>query len=521
MAQSQRHPPMAGARVTSLGTLASRILGMVRDMATAALLGLSHGGVMDAFVIAFRIPNLSRRLFGEGALAASYLPVVSAELEKDRAGAWRLVSVGLTWLAILLVVLVVLAEGLCGLVWLVWGDVPGVALLVGLAAVMMPYLLFICLAAQVAATLHALSRFTVPALVPAVLNLCWIVTAWLVAPRLTDDKQAQAYLLAVSVLVAGLLQLGIQLPALRASGFRFDYNWAASRAALGQIVRAMGPMVLGLTITQINTLADSLIAWGLAAAGGPAQQIAWLPGGLHYPMRQGAAAAIYYGERLYQFPLGILGMAVATAIFPLLSRHAARGDRGKLGHDLTLGLRMVLFLGVPAGVGLILLADPLARLLFQRGEFTAHDAARTARMIACYATGVWAYCALPVLVRGYYALGDRMTPVRVGLAAVGLNLALNLLLVWPLALPAQDPAGLVATGRHGRTDRPGHAPDGRRRLHCPGTDRAGPGPGESTGPCVRAPNRRPGRLLCGPLALQPQRAETPARRSRLGKRGEP
>ena len=446
MAGSKRHPLIAGARVTSLGTLVSRILGMVRDMATAALLGLSGGGVMDAFVIAFRIPNLFRRLFGEGALAASYLPVLSAELEKNRAGAWQLVSVGLTWLAILLVVLVVLAEGVCGLVWLVWGDVPGVALLVGLAAVMMPYLLFICLAAQVAATLHALSHFSVPALVPAVLNLCWIFAAWIVAPHVTDDKHAQAYVLAVSVLIAGLLQLGIQLPVLRASGFRFDYNWAASRAALGQIARAMGPMVLGLTITQINTLADSLIAWGLASAEGPAQRIAWLPGEVHYPMRQGAAATIYYGERLYQFPLGILGMAVATAIFPLLSRHAARGDHRKLGHDLALGLRMVLLLGVPAGVGLIMLADPLARLLFQRGEFTADDAARTARMIACYASGVWAYCALPVVVRGYYALGDRMTPVRVGLAAVGLNLTLNLLLIWPLAEAGLAVATSVAAG---------------------------------------------------------------------------
>jgi putative peptidoglycan lipid II flippase len=188
-----------------------------------------------------------------------------------------------------------------------------------------------------------------------------------------------------------------------------------------------------LAITQINTLADSLIAWGLAAAPGGPERVTWLDGAVRYPMQQGAAAAIYYGERLYQFPLGILGLAVATAIFPLLSRHAARGDRQKLGADMTLGLRLVLFLGVPAGVGLIMLARPLARLLFERGQFTSDDTARTARMIATYATGVWAYCALPVLVRGFYALSDRMTPVRVGLMAVALNLALNLLLIWPLA----------------------------------------------------------------------------------------
>jgi putative peptidoglycan lipid II flippase len=433
MAGRDRHPLIAGARVTSLGTLASRVLGVVRDVATAALLGLSGGGVMDAFVIAFRIPNLFRRLFGEGALAASYLPVLAARLEQDRAAAWQLVSVGLTWLTVLLAVLVVLSEAVCGLVWLAWGDEPGVSLLVGLSATMMPYMLFICLAAQLAATLHALSHFSTPAFVPVVLNVCWLVGAWVVAPYFAPDKQAQAYVLAVSILVAGVFQAVVQLPVLRASGFRFDYNWAASRAAIRQVAVAMGPMVLGLAVTQINTLADSLIAWGLAAAPGGPERVAWLGGVVRYPMQQGAAAAIYYGERLYQFPLGILGLAVATAIFPLLSRHAARGDRQKLGADMTLGLRLVLFLGVPAGVGLIMLARPLARLLFERGQFTPDDTARTARMIATYATGVWAYCALPVLVRGFYAVSDRMTPVRVGLVAVALNVTLNLLLIWPLA----------------------------------------------------------------------------------------
>jgi putative peptidoglycan lipid II flippase len=388
---------------------------------------------MDAFVIAFRIPNLFRRLFGEGALAASYLPVLTAELEQDHAAGWQLVSVALTWLAVLLTVLVVLGEAACALVWMAWGDAPGVSLLIGLTATMMPYMLFICLAAQLAATLHALSHFTTPAFVPVVLNVCWLAGAWLAARYFAPDKQAQAYVLAVSILVAGVFQVGVQLPVLRALGFRFDYNWAASRAAVRRVALAMGPMVLGLAITQINTLADSLIAWGLAAAPGGPERVAWLGGAVRYPMQQGAAAAIYYGERLYQFPLGIVGLAVATAIFPLLSRHAARGDRTKLGADMTLGLRLVLLLGLPAGVGLILLAEPLARLLFERGQFTPGDTARTARMIATYATGVWAYCALPVLVRGFYAVSDRMTPVRVGLAAVAMNLSLNLLLIWPLA----------------------------------------------------------------------------------------
>ncbi len=433
MGSSERHPLISGARVTALGTLFSRVLGMARDIATASLFGLASGGVMDAFVVAIRVPNLFRRLFAEGALAASYLPVFTTVLENDRRRAWQLASVTMVWLAVFLTVVLLAAEAVCGLIWLAWGDMPGMDLLLGLTAAMLPYMVWICLAAQVAATLHALSHFATSALAPALLNICWLIAVLAIAPRFAPDQHAQAYVLAAAVLVAGVLQWGVQFCVLRAKGFRFDYNWAAGRDAIFRIILAMGPMVLGLAVTQVNTLLDSLIAWGLAAAPDGPQQIAWLGETVAYPMRQGAAASVYYGERLYQFPLGVLGVAVATAIFPLLSRHAARGDHHRLGADLTLGIRLVLLLGIPAGVGLIMLAQPLAQLLFQHGQFTAEDTARTAGMIACYATGVWAYCGLPVVVRGYYAMGDRLTPVRVGLAAVALNLTLNLTLIWPLA----------------------------------------------------------------------------------------
>ncbi len=432
MSGFERRTVLAGLRVTSLGTLASRVLGMIRDMATASLLGLSSGGVMDTFVVAFRIPNLFRSLFGEGALVASYLPALSAELEKDRTAAWRLASATLTWLAIVLAGLVLVGEAICGAAWLADGSAD-TRLLAGLSGVLLPYLVFICLAAQAAATLNALGHFSVPALAPTILNLCWLAGAWFVAPWFAPDKQAQAYVLAWAILVAGVLQFAVQWPMLRRLGFRFEYDFAASRTAFWRIVRAMAPVTLGLTVTRINTLLDSLMAWGLAAAPGTGGRIAWLGGAVRYPLTQGAAAAIYYGERLYQFPVGILGIALATAIFPLLSRHAARGDRRQMGADLTFGLRLVLFLGLPASAGLMLLAEPLARLLFERGQFTADDTARAARMIACYASGVWAYCALPVVVRGYYALGDLTTPVKVAVGAVALNVSLNLLLIWPLA----------------------------------------------------------------------------------------
>lgn len=432
MKWSRPHPLIAGASVTSLGILASRVLGMVRDVVTANVLGMS-GGVMDALAIALRIPNSFRRLFGEGALAVSYLPVVTQQLEEDRRRAWQLVSVALSLLVLLLTVLVVLAEGVCVLAWFAWGDLPGVKLLVGLTAVMLPYMLLICLAAQVATTLQALTHFSTPALAPSLLNVCWLAAIWFVTPHFAHNQPAQAYGIAIAVLISGVLQLGVQIPVLRALGFRFDFNWPATRPAIGLILRTMIPMTIGLAATQINTLMDSVIAWGLSAAPGGSDRIAWLGGTIHYPMQPGAVAAIYYGERLYQFPLGILGLAVATAIFPLLSRHAAKGNFDQLGSDLTLGLRLVMFLGIPAGMGLIMLAEPITRLLFEHGRFSIDDTARTARMIACYSLGVWAYCAMPVVVRGYYALGDRRTPVRVAWGIVGLNLVLNLVLIWPLA----------------------------------------------------------------------------------------
>jgi putative peptidoglycan lipid II flippase len=432
---SDFRPPtfLAGFWVTSLGTLASRVLGLVRDMATAALLGLGSGGAMDAFVVAFRIPNLFRRLFGEGALAASYLPVLAERLHHERASAWQLTSVVLTWLTIVLSVVVLVGEALCGALWLALGPASQERLLVGLLAIMLPYLLLGCLAAQVSATLQALGQFRMPAVAPTIMNLCWIVGAWWIAPAVARDEHAQAHWLAVFVLIGGLAQLAVQWPALLRLGFRFDYNWTAAREPARRVALAMLPLAAGYSVTQINTLIDSLLAWGLSAPTGGPQTIAWLGHRVAYPMQQGAAAAVYYGERFYQFPLGVLGLAVATVIFPRLAQHAVRGERGRVADELSAGLRFVWFLSLPAGVGLMMLAEPLARLCFERGEFTPADTERAGRMIYWYSTGVWAYCSLPVLARGFYALGDRKTQVVSSLLAVGVNLAMNLVLIWPLA----------------------------------------------------------------------------------------
>jgi putative peptidoglycan lipid II flippase len=431
MPKPPRHPLFSGVSATGLGTLVSRVLGVLRESAAAGLLGLSQGGVMDAYVVAFRIPNLFRRLFGEGAMTASYLPVLAEDLEQDRRRAWKLVSLATTTLLATLALVVVLAEAVCWGLRLAYGDLPGMRLVLGLTAVMLPYTIFICLAAMASATLQTLHEFRVPAMIPSVMNVCWLVTAWLIAPRISSDTAVQAYVMAWCVLVGGALQWFVQWPALRKLGFRFELDFAASRQALGRVARGMIPTTLGLAVLQINTLLDSLLARGFSVAPGEPDRIAWL-GGVRYPMAQGAAAAVWYGERIYQFPLGLLGIAVATVIFPLLSRHAARGDFARVGADLTLGLRLVLFGAVPAAAGLFFLAEPIAQLLFEHHHFTHADTLRAAAMIAAYSIGVWAYCASPVLVRGFYALNDRVTPLRIGLLTVGVNLAMNLVLIWPL-----------------------------------------------------------------------------------------
>ncbi len=417
----------SGLRVVSFCTLLSRVLGMVRDVGMAMLFGNSV--VMDAFSIAFRIPNLARRLFGEGALTAAFLPAFLREKETQGIdSAWRLASAVLAVLAITLAAGVIVTElFLWGL--LQWGSShPETVFLIKLIAIMLPYLVLICLAAQVSAVLHGLNHFTLPALLPIILNIFWIAAIWLLAPQFASQSM-QAIVISATIVGAGLLQFLAPLPQLYSLGFRFDKKWRFAQQQMKEMTTAMLPVIVGLSMTQLNTLADSLIAWSFSRPEWVTEQTA-TSFFSRYPLEAGTASALYFGQRLYQFPLGMIGVALGTVLFPLLSRHAQQKNFDAFRNDLGLGLRLNFVVGIPASLGLMILAEPITRLLFQRGNFNQQDVLQTATIIRAYASAVWAYCTLLLLHRGFYALEDRITPLKIGLGGVVLNLLLNFTFIW-------------------------------------------------------------------------------------------
>ena len=402
---------------------------MLRDQAMGALFGA--GPILDTFTVAFRLPNLARVLLGEGALTTAFLPVFVEELhERGRESAARVTWAVFASLSVVLCSLILLAEiGLWAIGnWITLSDEA--QLLRELTAILLPYVLLICLAAQVGAALNALGRFLWPALVPAVLNTVWLITLWLIVP-LWSDELTRVYVTAVFVVVGGGLQLLFPLPVLFSSGFGYRADWKMALDRVWKIASNMLPVIIGLSITQLNSVLDSLIAWGFTQPAGGVLRMP-LPGAPAYPLPEGTATALYLGQRLYQFPLGVFGVALGTVLFPLLTAHAQKGELPKLRIDLSLGIRLVVAIGLPASAGLMLIAHPLATLCFQYGKFDETAARATGDMIAAYGSGVWAYCGLLILQRGFYAVGDRITPMYVGLAAMLINIVLNLTLIWPL-----------------------------------------------------------------------------------------
>lgn len=437
------------AVLVSALTLLSRLTGLARDAVLAAAFGLST--VADAFFIGFLVPNLFRRLFGEGALTAAFIPNYTELRERDPLLARRFASLVLTLLTVLLLAITGVAE--LGLWWAASTMDPAstgkTALALHYTRIMLPYMPLICLVALAGGVLQVHKRFGPPAAAPLVLNAV-IIAATLFATRGfsasgVPGKQVGTAV-ALGVLIAGVLQLAWQLIVMhRTCGLTRCF------AGVGPQVRTMlimmGPMVLGLAVFQINAFMDALIAFFFAPPEGapPGSVVSLLGWSFEAPLRNGDVAALQWSQRLYQFPLGVFGIAIATAIFPALSAAAAKmtnndnaepsdspAASAEFAAILRQGLRLTVFIGLPASVGLLLVRVPLARVVYERGAFGLDDALRVATILAGYATSVWAYSMMHTVTRAFYALKDATTPLKVGLSMVALNLTLNLTLIWPL-----------------------------------------------------------------------------------------
>ena len=407
---------LAGSlRVISSWTLLSRVLGYARDALMAAVLGGSSWQV-DTFLTAFPIPNLFRRVFGEGALASAFLPVFSETRQREgEQAAWRFASFAFSLLTAALVVLAAVGEVVFWIVLRLGLATDRSALLLRLLLVLFPYLVPICLAALLASMLQALGRFGRPAFAPILLNLCWIGALGLLWwQRPGAEQETWVMVLAVAVLISGLLQMAVIYHGVRQCGGGLRWRWERADARLRQMLTLMLPAAVGAAVFQLNVLADRFIA-------------------LYAIPQPGGVLALYLGMRVIQFPLALIGIAMGTVALAALSDYVGREDEDGFRRTLASTLSGVMVLAVPASVGLMALAGPTVRLLFEWRAFSHQASMRTAGVLVFYGVGLWAYCLQHVLTRAYYARKDMRTPVRIGLPMVGVNLALNLALVGPLA----------------------------------------------------------------------------------------
>lgn len=421
------------ARTMAGLTLVSRFFGLARDSTLGIVLGF--GAVFDAFALAFMIPNLFRRLFGEGALAGAFVPRYGRLVRDGQAT----VAVALSRRVVALLVRVLLVIALLGsavlamLLVLADLDQRG-ALTAGLTLVSIWYMPLVCVAAILAAMLQVHGRFAIPAASPILLNLFIIGAAMVAVATVPADAGLwmRAAIIIAAVVAAGVVQVIWHLGGLA----RAHVIWSVAsddRAAAAQPYRQLLghwlPTMIGLAVFQINTLADGLIA--LFFSGEAGQTLGLFGRTLAYPMQLGSVAVVGAAARLYEFPLGVFGIAVATAIFPALARTS--DDRAAFSRLLRQGLRLAVFIGLPASVGLVLVRDLLPRAVYPTlGQLDPGDAARIGGVLLGYATAIWAYSANQILVRAFYAADRPTTPMWVSLAMVGLNLTLNLLLIWPL-----------------------------------------------------------------------------------------
>lgn len=406
-------------------TLLSRVLGLVREMVFSRVFGA--GIVMDAFIAAFRIPNLLRKFFAEGAFSQAFVPVIAEyranrsadearELIAQVTGTLGLVLFVITALGVLAapVLIAVFATGF------VDGD-GRYELAVGMLRFTFPYLLFISLTALAGAVLNTYRQFAVPAFTPVLLNVVLIVFALWVSPMLEEPAMGLAF----GVFAAGIVQLAFQLPFLLQARLLPLPRWGWAHAGVRRILKLMAPILFGSSVAQINILFDTWIASFLAAG-----SISWL----------------YYSDRLLEFPLGVFGIALATVILPSLSEQHAKDAVDSFSDTLDWALRCVAIIAVPAGLGLMLLAAPIIVTLFYGGAFTMTHVAMTSASLQAFAPGLVGFILIKILAPGYFARHDTRTPVKIGIRALVLGMVLNVVFVLLLLETGWAPphAGLAA-----------------------------------------------------------------------------
>ncbi|MCK9637636.1 MAG: murein biosynthesis integral membrane protein MurJ [Methylobacter tundripaludum] len=393
-------------------TLISRILGFIRDMLIAHIFGVDSA--TDAFFVAFKIPNFLRRLFAEGAFAHAFVPVLSDYKERGSKAALKQFidkTAGTLSVFLLLITLV----GVVAAPVLIMLLAPGFMwqgtqyeLSVQLLQITFPYLFFIALVAFAGGILNAHGKFAIPALTPVFLNICMIAAAIWLAPLMDEPVTALAW----GVFAAGVVQLLFQLPALMRLGLMPRPRLGFNDSGVKRIISLMLPAIFSVSVTQINLLLDTLIASFLTVG-----SVSWL----------------YYSDRLVEFPLGILGLALGTVILPNLAKSHAAEDTAAFSNSLDWGLRLVVLVGLPATIGLVMLAEPMLSTLFQYNEFGVSDVHFAGLSLKAYSLGLLGFILIKVLVPGFTSRGDMKTPVRYGVYAMLVSLGLNLALVFPLA----------------------------------------------------------------------------------------
>ncbi|HKV39925.1 MAG TPA: murein biosynthesis integral membrane protein MurJ, partial [Blastocatellia bacterium] len=418
------------AGIVGAAILVSRVLGLIREIIFAYFFGASKSFAFDAYVIAFRIPNLLRNLVAEGALSAAFVAVFSDYLAaKDEKEAMRLSSLVTTALILILIVIVIFGIILAPTVVTVLA--PGYraepakfALTVKLTRILMPFILVVTMAAKAMGALNAKDKFAVPALAGACFSAGSIIGGLTFAAFLTDPSFAhpvRAILadptvaiagMAYGALIGGFLQYVVQWPALRRAGFRYRPGLSFTHPGVRRILRLMTPAVVGAAALQVNVVVNSNFASSLPGNG----PVSWLA----------------YAFRLMQFPIGVFGIAISTATLPAVSRSAALGRMDQFRRTLATSLRLAFILTIPSAVGLIVLGGPIIALIFQRGGFTFEDTRHTAGALGFYAIGLAGYAAVRILAPAFYALDDAMTPMLASLISILVNLGLNWALAGPL-----------------------------------------------------------------------------------------